>query len=626
MRATLARHVHDRRLQSRLQFGSALGLAVGFVLAALIVSNVLGTGPARFSDFFYQSATPTNQVVIVAIDDASQTALGTFPWQRSTIAALINAIYAAQPRIIAVDVILPDTASDDATLAQALARAPIVIQPIDGMDATRLAPRPDSLPRFANALAPAAALQTKNTLLAHTLLEPDADGILRRVSGVIEIAERRYPAFGIAAILPPADRARAPQLETNQISFGTLDLPANAQGQILINPINPQLQRTLSAADVLRGTINPAELRDKIVLIGLTGSTAPEQFETPLSGSRPVSTVQVQADLIETILGAHTLVEQDRLTGIVMIFLLALLAGATLPHVRVLSAVALTIIYFLFYLSYAFQEFTVGVIVQPFYPTLALSLTWCGAMVYRYVSEERHRATITRLLRRYVPPEAVEQVSNDFSNGALVIGGTRRHVTVLHVDLRELDALTETLAPTALIQLLNQYIALIVAIIFEQGGTITKHTGDAILAGWNLLIDQPDHARHALKAAIEIKRAIAEFAKPLPSAMQITAGIGIATGDVVAGRIGAASRAEYAIIGEIVNMAERLGVKAERGIFMDDATLTQVGDEYATREVKSIQLRRKTDPRQVWQVLMPLDLPEPEATESEPDYEKQDAH
>ena len=599
IRAAGARLLHDRRVYLRLQFGSALGLGIGLLIAAAIISGILGVAPARLSDFLYQPPPPTGQVVIVAIDDASLKEIGAWPWSRATIAALVDAITPAQPRAIGLDLILPESASDDAALAAALQRAPLVIQPVVGVEATRYPPDDSTLPRFDFVLDPALALQTSTTRLGHAMITPDADGVVRHMLIAIESAGRRYAAFGIAALEASQNRALdAPRL------------PVDDAGRMNINFVSPSAQHVISAGDLLRGRADLGVLRDKIVLIGMQSSTMPEHFVTPLLPNRRTYSVEIQANVIETILGKHFVVQQDRLTEIVMVFLLAILAGATLPHFRLLTAFALTIIYFLLYLGYAFQMFNDGILVQPLYPILALFCAFIGATTFRYFLQGRRRASITRLFRRYVAPESIDRVTTDFDDGTLPLGGARRTVSVMCVDLRDLTRLAAPLTPAALFDLLNQHAALIVAITFRHNGAITKHTGEEIMATWNLLLDQPDHAQHAMRAALEIKREIVQLNQKQPKEFAIKAGIAITTGDVIAGRIGSAAHADYTVIGEIISVAERLAVKPERGVYIDAATFAQIGDEFQTREIKPIKLRRETDPHQVWQVFLPMELEE----------------
>ncbi len=606
MRAQLVNLVRDPRLHLRLQFGSALGLGVGLILSAAIISGIT---PTRLSDFLYQPPPPTNQVVLIVIDDPSLKEIGALPWSHSTLAALIEAISAAQPRVIGLDLILPEATADDDQLARTLNRTPNVILPLVGIEVTRYPALADTFPRFDVAFVPAPFLPNAPARLAHTMVTPDSDGIVRRVPLAIHVGAQQYSALGIAALERYDQRVLDPQIVNGRVGFGARSLPVDEQGQLKVNFVAPSALPTLAAADILRRRANLAGLRDKIVLVGVTGSTTPGNYRLPIANNHRAYPVEIQAHLIETVLGEHLLLEQDRLTEIVMIFLLAILAGVTLLHFRLLSAMALMIIYLLLYLGYAFQMFNSGVIVQPLYPLAALGLVFVGAMTFRYFSVERRRAATLRLLRRYVAPDAVERVADDFTQGALPLTGNVRHVSVLCVDLGDLTQ-RRTVAPTQLIHLLNQYTMLVAAVVFRHGGSITQQTGETIVAMWNLLLEQAEHGQAAVDAALEIKHEIAEWESKPDAPAPLKVGIGVTTGDVVAGRIGAAARVEYVIVGEALTIAQRLAAKPERGLFVDSETFARVGARVDTRQVKPIKLRRKTDPAQVWQIVLPVELDE----------------
>jgi len=595
--------LQDRRLYLRLQFGSALGLGVGLLLAVALISDVFGPSSTRLSDLVYQAPPATRQVVIVAIDDASVQEIGPLPWSRATLAELVNAIAQASPRVIALDLLLPESAPDDALLARALAQTPIVIQPVIGVEATRSATALNAFPRFDFVLAPTPLLRTSNTYLAHTTILPDNDGIVRHIPLAIESNGQRYPTLGLAALAAFQQRAPDVRLDGRAVVWDTQRIPTDASGQMKIVFVHPRTRSVISAAALLRGRADPASLRDHIVLIGVTQSRA-HNYITPTVATPALASVEVHADVIETILGNHLLSPQDRLTEIVMIFLVAILAGATLPHFRLLSALALTIIYFLLYLGYAFALFNRGILVQPIYPLLALLLVFAGATTFRYFSQERRRAALTRLFRRYVAPEVVEQVTRNFDRGVAPLSGVQRRVSVLCIDLRDVTQLASSHSPRALFQLLNQYTALIVARIFQHNGTLIQCTGEQIVATWNLLLEQPDHARQALSTSIEIREDITAFNRNQTPPLSCHIGMGITTGHVLAGHLKAAPHTEYTIVGEIISVAERLAVRPERSIFIDAATYACVGDEFPVREVKPIKLRRQAEPHRIWQIVL----------------------
>ena len=313
------------------------------------------------------------------------------------------------------------------------------------------------------------------------------------------------------------------------------------------------------------------------------------------------------------------LMAETRLMQILVIFLVALLAGATLPHVHWISETALTLLYFVMYLSYAFRRFDEGVIVQPLYPVLALFLTATGIILYRYLIEDRPRALVERLFRRHISPDSVDQVIETFEAGPLQLRGIRRQASVLYVDLRELSTPAEALTPEETIQLLNEYVTIIVGTIFRHAGSVTMHSSDTLIAVWNLPLDQPDHAQHAVRAALEIKHDVNELCKNKPKKKQIPIGIGIGTGQVTAGGVGASTPSEYTILGEVVAMTERMAMKPDRSVYIDATTRDMIGDEFDTREVNPVRLRRRTDPIAVWKVYSPDDFEEETTNEEQPE-------
>lgn len=306
------------------------------------------------------------------------------------------------------------------------------------------------------------------------------------------------------------------------------------------------------------------------------------------------------------------MIKQDEIAQIVIIFIFALLGGATLPHFRFLSATALMLLYDVFYLSYSLGRYRINVIVDPIYPLLALLLTHLSVMTYRYFAEERPRASIGRLFRRYVSVDTMDQVMKEYDKDILSLDGVRRMVTVLHVDLRDLSTAADLLNPQSAVSLVNEYFSAIIPSIFQHGGTIVKQSGNGIVAAWNMPIEREDFADAAVQAAMQIKRAAAplQAMRTTQDVVQsrIRLGYGIASGLALGGHIGVPSHTEYTIIGEVITVAERLAMKPDRGIFIEGNTRAQLVGEYELKEVNPVRLRRQTDPVSVWEITEPLEL------------------
>lgn len=160
------------------------------------------------------------------------------------------------------------------------------------------------------------------------------------------------------------------------------------------------------------------------------------------------------------------------------------------------------------------------------------------------------------LFGRYVSKEVAAQVLEDGAD----LGGVNSHATALFADIRNFTSMTEKLSPEQTVDILNRYYTKMVDVVVEEGGIVNKFGGDSLLAIFGVPIRQPDHPLRAVRAAWNMNRAMAEFNAEQASLgqPQITIGIGIASGEVMAGNIGGTARMEYTIIGDPVNLASRL--------------------------------------------------------------------
>ncbi len=174
----------------------------------------------------------------------------------------------------------------------------------------------------------------------------------------------------------------------------------------------------------------------------------------------------------------------------------------------------------------------------------------------KMVAELRDAQRMRDLFGRYVSKEVAAKV---LDNGA-DLGGENISATTLFADIRDFTGLSERLPAQEVVDILNRYYTRMVDVIVDEGGLVNKFGGDSLLAVFGAPIRQPDHALRAVRAAWEMTRALAEFnAEQLSIGMPVlTIGIGIASGEVVAGNVGGEERVEYTVIGDPVNLASRL--------------------------------------------------------------------
>ena len=187
----------------------------------------------------------------------------------------------------------------------------------------------------------------------------------------------------------------------------------------------------------------------------------------------------------------------------------------------------------------------------------------------------RERRQLEDLFGRHVGIDVARQALA----GGVRLGGEQRDVTVLFVDLAGSSLLGERMAPDRVVALLNQFFAAVVSCVTAEHGWVDKFEGDGALCVWGAPNDDPHHAEHALRAARSLRERLASLRA---THAELDAGIGVASGPVVAGNIGTEERFEYTVIGDPVNEAARLteAAKARRErLLASAAAVSAAGDE-----------------------------------------------
>ena len=188
--------------------------------------------------------------------------------------------------------------------------------------------------------------------------------------------------------------------------------------------------------------------------------------------------------------------------------------------------------------AFATWQFAAGQWYPLVVPLLALVLATFGDVAYEYFVEGREKRRVKRLFSRYVSKDVYEQLIDDPASARL--GGQRRRMTVLFSDIRGFTTVSEQGEPEAIVAQLNEYFSRMVPIVFAHKGTIDKFVGDMIMALFGAPLDDPDHADHAVETALAMSAGLAQLNREWAAAGRpaLDIGIGINTGDMVAGNLG----------------------------------------------------------------------------------------
>lgn len=230
-----------------------------------------------------------------------------------------------------------------------------------------------------------------------------------------------------------------------------------------------------------------------------------------------------------------------------------------------------------------------------------------GALVDAHncmVAGIRERNMIKDTFGRYVS----RQVQEAILNKEIPLEGTHKKATIVFTDIREFTGLSETLGPEGTIRFLNAYFSRMVDVIIRYEGTIDKFIGDAIMAVFGAPISKNDDAARAVRAAIDLIGALDSFnTERIHQALPpIRMGIGVHTGEVIAGNIGTNERMEYTVVGDAVNLASRteaLTTYYRIPLIITDSTYREIRDSgIRTREIDSVQVKGRRRPVVLYEI------------------------
>ncbi|RKX71473.1 hypothetical protein DRP53_01465 [candidate division WOR-3 bacterium] len=220
----------------------------------------------------------------------------------------------------------------------------------------------------------------------------------------------------------------------------------------------------------------------------------------------------------------------------------------------------------------------------------------------RMASSLKEKELIKDAFRRYVSHQVAEEIFKDPERYLRSLKGERRRVTVLFADIRGFTPLAERLEPESVVSLLNDYLTVMVGAVFDNLGTLDKFMGDAIMAVFGAPISYEDDVIRGVKTAIDIQRRIEELNRNRE--IKIRVGIGINFGEAVVGNIGSKQRMDYTVVGDSVNLAQRLESIAKGGeIIISEPVYQEIKDHFSCQPLPPVQVKGKREPVKIFRVV-----------------------
>lgn len=610
-----------RSTKRRLLVSGALALAVAFLCTTAYRLTFFSTAQIESRDVLFasQGSSPARTTLIVGIDQRSYRALlprygPLVNWPRTLYAQVVDRLHAAGARVIAFDIFFDAPRPEDPDVAAALRRAGIVLTPVEAQGPKEFGPRPGTAQEFDVFVRPTAMIREAAAGEGFVNVTTDQDTVVRSLPLQLRAGSEAVPALALTAV---ARFIRRPHVidepATGSLVFGAgRAIPVGPTGSMAINflgaPSSPERGGAFTIipfATVLDGTFDPALVRDKIVLIGLT-IRGVDEFATPTTAETRMWGVEVLANAVETILSRRFLVPVSDRTTLLLMLASALLASWLVAfHAPRRAAIGVLGALGLYWLA-AGLLFDNGVLLDLVYPPGALLLGFAVTMVYRVAFEQAEQKIIRGVMARYLSPSVSQWALKDPER--LKLGGETRTMTVLFSDLRGFTTLSHELEPQALVALLNEYMTAMTDIVFRHDGVLDKYVGDAIMAFWNAPMEQPDHATRACHAALDMIARLRELNADWErrGLQRLDLGIGINSGPMVVGNMGSRDRLAYTVMGDAVNVASRLeGLSKEYGtqLVIGEATKIEAGQAFAYRFLDIVAVKGRMEPVAVYEVL-----------------------
>jgi adenylate cyclase len=655
----------------RLLAGIGIGLAAALISLGLGELPFVRTIELKSYDWRMRATSDPSQartdIVLVDIDEQSIRALapyfGRWPWPRLVHAHLLDYLARARPKVVLYDILFTEQdrqtftlgdeqwtgqRSDEALAASAhdlgrvvfvgdattepsaKAYAPVALPPLPGphfaLDAS-IERRPLFHPPMPPLIAAAVGV-------AHNFSVLDDDGVMRRYVPFIRAGTEYIPSLAVAgAVTALGLKASDVGLSTSALQIGDRRVPlitaqipmldgtarVGRRAQINYRGVWPDLRSTYPTYSFARlfqseeqllaeekPDVDPSRFRDTLVIVGGTAAALYDQKSVPFA--QKMSGPEMHAQMLDSILSNRFLERAPGTVGVGVVIVSALLAASITAAVGTWTGVIFGLGLGVTLVAGLTAAFARGLWVPLVEPVAATALATFGGVAYQYLVEGREKRRVARLFSRYVSKDVYDQLLASPVDARL--GGTRRHMTVLFSDIRGFTSVSERGEPEAIVGQLNKYFSTMVPIVFANKGTVDKFVGDMIMALFAAPLDDPDHADHAVQTAMAMMEELARLntqwaADGLPT---LDIGIGINTGDMVAGNLGSESIMSYTVIGDNVNLGARLeslNKDYRTRVIISDATRTALRGRYDIRALGRVVVKGKSVPVDIFEVVPP---------------------
>ena len=352
---------------------------------------------------------------------------------------------------------------------------------------------------------------------------------------------------------------------------------------------------------------NAIDLSWKIILIGEVGTLLHDSHFTPALRSLRMPWVEVQANIIETLLAQRILGDFPNSWYFTLILILTLWLSIAVLKLKLIYSLIITIVLSLWTLLWWMFLFQIiDILFDMMFILLCIWVLYISLYLYRYQVIDASRRKLKKQFSLYVSPDVVEDISR--SSESVILEGEECEMSVFFSDIVSFTTLSENMNSQELVVLLNEYFKEMTAIIHKNKGTLDKYIGDAVMCFFNAPLRLENHSYYACKTALEQQVKLRDLRKKwkLEGKPELSIRIWIHLGLATHGNIGSTdTRVNYTVIGDSVNLASRLeAICKEYGvqICVSESVYTLQKESFHFRELDEIKLKGKTEAVKIYEL------------------------
>ena len=637
----------------KLMQGALIGTAGAALVLVVWLVGALNGFEARTWDLrarlLARPGKATSQVATILLDQKSlewgrkENALS-WPWPREVYTAVADFCARGGAKALVLDLFFTEPSvygvSDDEAIGNAVAKngRVVVAMNFGSAQATEKSwpadyPRPPIVvsgledwvrradPRtlvYPMAEFPIPELWKSASVLANADIAPDpSDRVYRRGALFSMFDGRVVPAEALAAYLAGNPGPRVISVSPGRLTVDGREVPIDSEGRAVLRYRGPSATHmALTAAAVVQadlqlqeGTapaLKPDVVKDKYVFYGYSAPGLFDLKPSPMKGDYPG--VEIHATMLDNLLSGDFM--RPVPVGMTILLLLLLCIGAGLSGTAVTGAGRSALVYVAFIPLaplLGIAAYALGYWLQVVALELGAVISLVGGSLVTYATEGQQKRYIKGAFKQYLSPAVIDELIAHPER--LRLGGERRELTIFFSDVQGFTGISEALTPEDLTALLNEYLTAMVDIIQEEGGTIDKFEGDAIIAFWNAPLTLEDHAVRGVRAALRCQAKLAEMRPGIRARIgkDMRMRVGMNTGPAVVGNMGSKTRFDYTMLGDQVNLSARLeGINKQFGtyIMISRAVVDKMAGAFPVRELSRVAVVGRKEPVVVFEPML----------------------